>query len=60
MEEGEKITVAIMLLFIKQYSINSIKVVKPYYENLIRTRQSTSLFLPEKFHGQRSLAGYSP
>ena len=49
-----------MLLFIKQYSINSIKVVKPYYENLIRTRQSTSLFLPEKFHGQRSLAGYSP
>ena len=48
-----------MLLLIK-YSINSIKVVKPYYENLIRTWQSTPLFLPEKFHGQRSLAGCSP
>ena len=25
-----------------------------------RTWQSTPLFLPGKFHGQRSLAGYSP
>ena len=25
-----------------------------------RKWQPTSVFLPEKFHGQRSLAGYSP
>ena len=25
-----------------------------------RKRQPTSVFLPRKFHGQRSLAGYSP
>ena len=52
-EENEKVGLKL--------NIQKMKVLEKVMQNPWRMKcQPTPLFLPRKFHGQRSLAGYSP